>query len=81
MRIRTAVVAAALACTAVVGGAGVAAAADPVPPVIGVAKDSPGVLSGDNIQVPIGLDLNLCGDSINVIGLLNPASNNSCKIS
>ncbi|MFI6683946.1 chaplin [Streptomyces sp. NPDC050485] len=84
MRIRTAVVAAALAATAVVGGAGVAAAADPKPPTenspVGVAENSPGLLSGDVIQVPVDVDANVCGDSIDVIGLLNPASGNTCKI-
>ncbi|MFB7598144.1 chaplin [Streptomyces sp. NPDC056160] len=44
----------------------------------GVAANSPGVLSGDVIEVPINLGLNLCGDSIDVIGLLNPASGNAC---
>ncbi|MEU8545223.1 chaplin [Streptomyces sp. NPDC048717] len=44
----------------------------------GVAIGSPGVLSGDVIQVPIDLDLNLCGDSIDIIGLVNPAFGNIC---
>ncbi|MEW2297635.1 chaplin [Streptomyces sp. NPDC006743] len=44
----------------------------------GVAANSPGVLSGNVIQVPIDLDLNVCGNSINVIGLLNPAAGNAC---
>jgi hypothetical protein len=29
--------------------------------------------------VPIDLDLNVCGNSINVIGLLNPAAGNHCE--
>ena len=70
--------------TAVVGLAGAAlllcagtASADPDP--VGTAVDSPGVLSGNVVQVPIDLDLNVCGNSINVIGLLNPALGNHCE--
>ncbi|AYG84567.1 hypothetical protein DWB77_06781 [Streptomyces hundungensis] len=80
MRIRTALAATVLAATAVIGTAG-AAAADPNPPeATGVAQNSPGVLSGDVVQVPIDLGLNVCGDTIDIIGLLNPASNNACGI-
>ncbi|MEU9101383.1 chaplin [Streptomyces sp. NPDC048361] len=60
-------------------GAAGAAAADPVPPTTGVAQNSPGLLSGDVIQVPIGIQLPVCGNTIDIIGLLNPASNNTCK--
>ncbi|GAA2129568.1 hypothetical protein GCM10009760_00940 [Kitasatospora kazusensis] len=44
----------------------------------GVAANSPGVASGNAIQVPVHIPVNLCGNSINVIGLLNPAFGNSC---
>ncbi|MFJ5226218.1 chaplin [Streptomyces sp. NPDC088400] len=37
----------------------------------GVALNSPGVLSGNVIQAPISIPLNVCGNSINVGGLLN----------
>ncbi|MBK3567146.1 MULTISPECIES: chaplin [unclassified Streptomyces] len=70
--------------TAAVGLAGAAlllcagtASADPDP--VGAAVGSPGVLSGNVIQVPIDLDLNVCGNTINVIGLLNPAAGNHCE--
>jgi hypothetical protein len=46
----------------------------------GQAVGSPGVLSGNVIQVPVNLALNVCGNSINVIGLLNPAFGNVCVI-
>ncbi|WP_323138517.1 chaplin [Streptomyces sp. NBC_01571] len=39
---------------------------------------SPGLLSGNVIQIPVDLGLNLCGDSVDVVGLLNPASGNTC---
>ncbi|MFD5432780.1 chaplin [Kitasatospora sp. NPDC127067] len=44
----------------------------------GVAAGSPGVLSGNQIQVPIHIPINLCGNSIDIIGLLNPAFGNAC---
>lgn len=42
------------------------------------AAASPGVLSGNVIQVPVHVPVNVCGDTINVIGLLNPAAGNTC---
>ncbi|MFC8450332.1 chaplin [Kitasatospora sp. NPDC057223] len=44
----------------------------------GVAAGSPGVASGNNIQVPVHVPVNLCGNSVDIIGLLNPAFGNSC---
>ncbi|GAA2241733.1 chaplin ChpD [Streptomyces amakusaensis] len=44
----------------------------------GAAVGSPGVLSGNVVQVPVHVPINLCGNSINVIGLLNPAFGNTC---
>ncbi|WP_406008863.1 chaplin [Streptomyces sp. NBC_00637] len=42
------------------------------------AVGSPGVLSGNVVQVPINIPVNVCGNSISVIGLLNPAFGNTC---
>ncbi|MFG3226420.1 chaplin [Kitasatospora sp. NPDC048194] len=44
----------------------------------GVAAGSPGVLSGNQLQVPIHIPINLCGNTIDIIGLLNPAFGNTC---
>ncbi|GAB2747880.1 MULTISPECIES: chaplin [Kitasatospora] len=44
----------------------------------GAAVGSPGVLSGNLIQVPVHVPVNACGNSIDVIGLLNPAFGNTC---
>ncbi|MFG2192369.1 chaplin [Streptomyces sp. NPDC048639] len=44
----------------------------------GVAKNSPGVGSGNSVQVPVHVPLNVCGNTVNVVGLLNPAAGNSC---
>ncbi|QES52694.1 chaplin [Streptomyces venezuelae] len=44
----------------------------------GAAVGSPGVLSGNVVQVPIHIPVNVCGNTVNVIGLLNPAFGNVC---
>ncbi|MFI8007471.1 chaplin [Streptomyces sp. NPDC086010] len=44
----------------------------------GVAANSPGVGSGNAVQVPVHVPVNLCGNTVNVIALLNPAFGNSC---
>ncbi|MFK8908587.1 chaplin [Streptomyces sp. YS-3] len=45
----------------------------------GQAHNSPGVLSGNVIQVPVHVPVNVCGNTVNVIGLLNPVFGNTCK--
>ncbi|MFF4245765.1 chaplin [Streptomyces sp. NPDC001822] len=42
------------------------------------AVGSPGVLSGNIVQVPVHIPVNVCGNTINVVGLLNPAFGNVC---
>ena len=44
----------------------------------GVAANSPGFLSGNLIQVPVHVPVNVCGNTVNVIALLNPAFGNTC---
>ncbi|WSF21687.1 chaplin [Streptomyces sp. NBC_01353] len=44
----------------------------------GVAIGSPGVLSGNVVQAPIHIPINACGNTINVIGILNPTIGNTC---
>ncbi|MER0446471.1 chaplin [Streptomyces sp. Edi4] len=44
----------------------------------GAAVGSPGVLSGNLLQVPVHVPINVCGNTIDVIGLLNPAFGNTC---
>ncbi|WP_137993657.1 chaplin [Streptomyces vilmorinianum] len=43
-----------------------------------VAAHSPGVGSGNVVQVPVHVPVNLCGNTVTVIGLINPAFGNSC---
>lgn len=44
----------------------------------GAAVGSPGVLSGNVIQVPVHVPVNVCGNSIDIIALLNPTFGNTC---
>ncbi|MEU0253029.1 chaplin [Streptomyces sp. NPDC006184] len=44
----------------------------------GAAVNSPGLLSGNVVQVPIHIPINVCGNTINVVGLLNPTFGNAC---
>jgi hypothetical protein len=57
------------------GGAGVASASSSA---AGGASNSPGVLSGNEFQLPIHIPVNVCGNSVDVIGLVNPAFGNHC---
>ncbi|MFE4536179.1 chaplin [Streptomyces scopuliridis] len=44
----------------------------------GTAANSPGVLSGNNVQVPVHVPVNVCGNTVDVVGVLNPAFGNNC---
>jgi len=44
----------------------------------GAATNSPGLLSGNLIQIPINAPINVCGNSISVIGILDTATGNTC---
>jgi len=59
----------------VIGGAGMALADAGAQ---GEAVGSPGVLSGNVVQVPVNIPVNVCGNTVDVIGLLNPAFGNKC---
>ncbi|MFJ5267646.1 chaplin [Streptomyces sp. NPDC088358] len=44
----------------------------------GEALRPPGVASGNVIQVPVNVPVNLCGNTADVVGVLNPAFGNTC---
>lgn len=44
----------------------------------GGAQGSPGVLSGNSVSVPVDVPVNVCGNSVDAVGLLNPSFGNSC---
>lgn len=58
-----------------VAGTGVAAASGA--DACGTAAQSPGVASGNLVQVPVHVPVNVSGNTVNVIGLLNPAFGNT----
>ncbi|MER5967560.1 chaplin [Streptomyces sp. NPDC002057] len=59
----------------VAAGAGVASAHGGAE-ANGAALNSPGVASGNLVQVPVHVPVNVSGNTVNVIGLLNPAFGN-----
>ncbi|KOV93623.1 chaplin family protein [Streptomyces sp. NRRL B-3648] len=65
-------VAAASGAMAVAGPVHADSAAD------GAAGGSPGLISGNGIQLPVHLPVNVCGNTVDVVGLLNPAMGNRC---
>ncbi|GAA1253651.1 hypothetical protein GCM10009665_50400 [Kitasatospora nipponensis] len=78
MRVKKIAAVAVAAGGLMLAGAG-AAAAHGGAQAEGAAVGSPGVLSGNNVQVPVYIPINLCGNTISVIGLLNPAFGNNCQ--
>ncbi|MER5635662.1 chaplin [Kitasatospora sp. NPDC002227] len=73
--IRKAIALAVAAGALVLGSAGAACAdANAEAVVVG----SPGVLSGNNVQIPIHIPINICGNSVNVLAALNPTAGNTC---
>ncbi|MCZ0981085.1 chaplin [Streptomyces diastatochromogenes] len=74
-RIAKAVVLTVGAAAAVAGATGVASADAGAE---AAAVKSPGVASGNVVQVPVHVPVNVCGNTVNVIGLLNPAFGNTC---
>ncbi|MGZ0200164.1 chaplin family protein [Streptomyces sp. RM1] len=69
-------VVAAAAATGVLSLYGTAALADSNAQA--AAHGSPGVLSGNSVQVPVHIPVNVCGDSVDVAAALNPAFGNFC---
>ncbi|KXN65913.1 DUF320-domain-containing protein [Conidiobolus coronatus NRRL 28638] len=43
------------------------------------ASKSPGTLSGNVVQVPAAIPINVCGNTVDVIGVLNPTFGNNCE--
>ncbi|MFJ9415352.1 MULTISPECIES: chaplin [unclassified Streptomyces] len=77
-RVSKAVVLSAAAGVAVVGGAGIASAGGHGATAHGAVKNSPGVLSGNLVQTPLDMPINVCGNTLEAVGLLSPAFGNHC---
>ncbi|MER6477404.1 chaplin [Streptomyces filamentosus] len=75
VRVRHGLAVALAAGAAVVGGASMASADAGAQ---GSAVHSPGVGSGNLVQVPVHVPVNACGNTVSVIGLLNPSFGNVC---
>ncbi|MCX5344600.1 MULTISPECIES: chaplin ChpH [Streptomyces] len=73
--IKKVVAAAAVTGGLVLAGAGMAVADSGAQ---GAAVGSPGVVSGNVIQAPVHVPVNVCGNTISVVGLLNPTFGNTC---
>ncbi|MFI9049130.1 chaplin ChpH [Streptomyces sp. NPDC053427] len=73
--IKKVVAAAAITGGLVLAGAGLAVADSGAQ---GASLNSPGVASGNTVQIPVHVPVNACGNTISVIGLLNPAFGNTC---
>ncbi|MDT0444794.1 chaplin family protein [Streptomyces johnsoniae] len=58
-------------------GAGVASAHAGA---VGTALNSPGVASGNVVEVPVNVPVTVNGNSVNVIGVLNPVFGNSSLV-
>jgi hypothetical protein len=43
-----------------------------------VAEGSPGVLSGNAVDIPVHAPVNVCGNTVDAAALMNPAMGNSC---
>ncbi|MCF3178143.1 MULTISPECIES: chaplin [Streptomyces] len=67
--------AAALAGGVVLAGAGLAVADSGAQ---GAAVNSPGVVSGNTVQVPVHVPVNACGNTVSVVGLMNPSFGENC---
>lgn len=74
-RIAKAAVLTAATSLALAGSAGIAAADADADAAV---ANSPGVISGNAIQVPIHIPVNICGITVDIIALLNPAFGNVC---
>ncbi|ONK15299.1 chaplin family protein [Streptomyces sp. MP131-18] len=46
----------------------------------GTALNSPGVASGNVVEVPVNVPVTVNGNSVNVIGVLNPVFGNSSLV-
>ncbi|GGT75984.1 MULTISPECIES: chaplin [Streptomyces] len=73
--IKKVVAAAAATGGLVLAGAGMAVADSGAQ---GAALNSPGIVSGNAVQVPVHIPVNACGNTISVVGLLNPTFGNTC---
>jgi hypothetical protein len=61
----------------VLAGAGAAGAA--TAPSVGSTDHDPGVVTGNVVEVPVNAPINVCGNTVSGIGLLDWAFGNHCQ--
>jgi LPXTG-motif cell wall-anchored protein len=65
-----------IAASGVLAGSASAALASTT--ATGESAGSPGIASGNTVQAPVDVPINVCGNSVNVLGLLNLNVGNHC---
>ena len=73
---RKTLIAAMFAAVAVAGTAGTASASGAG--AVGGATDSPGILSGNTIQIPLNIPVNACGNGLGLLAVLTSSAGNVC---
>ncbi|MGV9287635.1 chaplin [Streptomyces sp. NPDC003719] len=67
---------AAAAATGILSLSGTPALADSI--AVGATDDASGLLAGNNVQAPIDVPVNVCGNTIGVLAALNDTHGNTC---
>jgi LPXTG-motif cell wall-anchored protein len=67
---------AAAAATGILSLSGTPALADSI--AVGATDDASGLLSGNNVQAPIDVPVNVCGNTVGVLAAFNDAYGNAC---
>ncbi|WP_318219380.1 chaplin [Streptomyces sp. SCL15-6] len=67
---------AAAAATGILSLSGTPALADSI--AVGASDDASGLLSGNNVQAPIDVPVNVCGNTVGVLAAFNDAYGNTC---
>ncbi|MFE6848993.1 chaplin [Streptomyces sp. NPDC057686] len=76
LHLKEAVIAVAAASSLVFAGA---AGANADSGAFGAASNSPGILSGNVVNIPVDIAVDVCGNNLNGIGLFNAAMANYCE--
>lgn len=45
---------------------------------LGGSRNSPGIVSDNVVQIPVHVPINACGNTVSIVGLLNPEFGNNC---
>ncbi|MCF6525736.1 chaplin [Streptomyces sp. JJ36] len=45
-----------------------------------LAAGSPGLISGNVVQIPVDIPIQICGNTVDIVGVLNPTFGNTCVV-